>query len=100
MLFWLIPVVVILVIVGAIFVSKWIRRSANDDSLFDDDQDEARADDGFNVKILLVIVPLAALVVWAVLSLIADKGESFAVDEISLPLTEEAAYMDDEIPST
>ena len=54
----------------------------------------------FNVKILLVIVPLAALVVWAVLSLIADKGESFAVDEISLPLTEEAAYMDDEIPST
>ena len=46
-LFWLIPVVVILVIVGAILVSKWIRRSANDDSLFDDDQDEARADDGF-----------------------------------------------------
>ena len=55
------------------------------------DQDEARADDGFNVKILLVIVPLARFVVWAVLSLIADKGESFAVDEISLPLTEEAA---------
>ena len=69
-LFWLIPVVVILVIVGAIFVSKWIRRSANDDSLFDDDQDEAPADDGFNVKILLAVIPLAAIVIWAVLSLI------------------------------
>ena len=69
-LFWLIPVVAILVIVGAIFVSKWIRRSANDDSLFDDDQDEAPANDGFNVKILLVVVPLAAVVIWAVLSLI------------------------------
>lgn len=99
-LLWLIPVVAILVITGAILVSKQIRRLANDESLFDDDRDEAPANHGFNVKILLVIVPLAALVVWAVLSLIADKGESFAVDEISLPLTEEAAYMDDEIPST
>ena len=70
MLFWLIPVVAILVIVGAIFVSKWIRKSANDDSLFDDDQDEAPENDGFNVKILLAVVPLAALVIWAVLSVI------------------------------
>ena len=69
MLFWLIPVVVILAIVGAIFLTKWIRRSANDDSLFDDDQDEAPADDGFNVKILLAVIPLAAIVIWAVLSL-------------------------------
>jgi heme/copper-type cytochrome/quinol oxidase subunit 2 len=69
-LFWLIPVVAILVIVGAIFVSKWIRRSANDDSLFDDDQDEAPANYGLNVKILFVVIPLAALVIWAVLSLI------------------------------
>ena len=70
MLFWLIPVVAILVIVGAIFISKWIRRSANDESLFDDDQDKAPANDDFNVKILLVVVPLAAIVIWAVLSLI------------------------------
>ena len=40
-LFWLIPVVAILAIAGAIFVSKQIRRSANDESLFDDDQDKA-----------------------------------------------------------
>ena len=70
MLFWLIPVVAILAIVGAIFLTKWIRRSANDDSLFDDDQDEAPENDGFNVKILLAVVPLAALVIWAVLSVI------------------------------
>jgi hypothetical protein len=46
-LFWLIPVeailaiLAILAIAGAIFVSKRIRRSANDESLFDDDQDKA-----------------------------------------------------------
>jgi hypothetical protein len=40
-LFWLIPVVAILAIAGAIFVSKRIGRSANDESLFDDDQDKA-----------------------------------------------------------
>ena len=87
-LFWLIPVVAILVIVGAIFVSKWIRKSANDDSLFDDDQDEAPENDGFNVKILLAVVPLAALVIWAVLSLTADRGESIALYEISAPIEE------------
>ena len=38
-LFWSIPVVAILAIAGAIFVSKLIRRSANDESLFDDDHD-------------------------------------------------------------
>ena len=98
MLFWLIPVVAILAIVGAIFLTKWIRRSANDDSLFDDDQDEAPENDGFNVKILLAVVPLAAIVIWAVLSLTADKGESFALDEIPPPLIEDTTYLDDEIP--
>jgi len=91
MLFWLIPVVAILVIVGAIFVSKWIRSSANDDSLFDDDQDEAPADDGFNVKILLAI-PLAAVVIWALLSLTAERGKSIEVYGISAPLIEDTIY--------
>jgi len=69
-LFWLIGVATLIVVVGAIFVSKSIRRSANDESLFDDDPDEAPANGGLNIKRLFVVIPLAAVVIWAVISLI------------------------------
>lgn len=68
--FWLIPVVAMIVVAAAIFVSKQIRRSANDESLFDDDPDEAPANGGLNIKRLFVVIPLAAVVIWAVISLI------------------------------
>lgn len=74
-LFWSIPVVAILAIAGAIFVSKLIRRSANDESLFDDDHDQAPANDGFNVKVLLAVIPMAALVIWGVVWIIDINAE-------------------------
>ena len=98
--FWLIPVVAMIVVAAAIFVSKQIRRSANDESLFDDDPDEAPANDGFNLKILLAVIPVVALVVWAVLSLTNDYGESFAeVEEFNQEVLEEGTFFVDDVPS-
>ena len=70
--FWLIAVVTLIVVIGAIFVSKSIRRAANDEALFDDDHDQTPAGDAFNSKRLLVLIPVVALVIWAVLSLTAE----------------------------